>query len=162
MSGTLLIAASPGELWAALVEDETLRELRVFRVEAGRGRIGEVILGRVVALKAELPAALVDIGVARPAFLSAEDATPGSGIAALTEGGAITVQVTKEARADKAVGVSTRLRFAGRFLDFVPGRPGVNAAKGVPSAERERLLVALRQIAGAEEGFMLRAAAAGA
>ncbi|HET7594380.1 MAG TPA: ribonuclease E/G [Stellaceae bacterium] len=162
MSGTLLIAASPGELWAALIENETLRQLRVFRADAGRGRIGEVILGRVVALKPELPAALVDIGTARPAFLSGEDAAPGSGIAALAEGEAITVQVTKEARADKAVGVSTRLRLAGRFLDLTPGRAGISAAKDVPPAERERLLAVLRDIVGAGEGFVLRAAASDA
>ena len=159
MSGTLLIAASPGELWAALVGEEGLCALRVFRSESSRGRVGEIILGRVVALKPELPAALVDIGVARPAFLSAEDAMPGSAITALTQGAAITVQVTKEARADKAVGVSTRLRLAGRFVDLTPGRARVSAAKAVPPAERERLLAALREIAGAGEGFVLRAAA---
>ncbi|HWG78308.1 MAG TPA: ribonuclease E/G [Stellaceae bacterium] len=158
MSGTLLIAASPGELWAALVAGERLRELRVFRAEAGRGRVGEVVLGRVVALKPELPGALVDIGVARPAFLSAEDAMPG--FAALTEGAAIIVQVTKEARADKAVGASMRLRLGGRFVDLTPGRAGVSATKAVPPAERERLLAALREIAGAGEGFVLRTAAA--
>ena len=158
MSGRLLIAASPGELWAALVAEDRLRALRVFRAESGRGRVGEIILGRVVALKLELPAALIDIGVARPAFLSAEDAIPG--IAALTEGEAITVQVTREARADKAVGVSTRLRLAGRFVDLTPGRPGVSAAKAVPAAERERLLAALREIAGTGEGFVVRAAGA--
>src|SRR6185437_15914840 len=158
VSGTLLIAASPGELWAALVAGERLRELRVFRAEAGRGRVGEVVLGRVVALKPELPGALVDIGVARPAFLSAEDATPG--FAALTEGAAIIVQVTKEARADKAVGASMRLRLGGRFVDLTPGRAGVSATKAVPPAERERLLAALREIAGAGEGFVLRTAAA--
>ena len=162
MSRTLLIAASPGELWAALVEDEALRELRVFRAGARSGRVGDVILGRVVALKPELPAALVDIGLERPAFLSGEDAAPGAGVAALHEGEAITVQVTKEARADKAVGVSTRLRLSGRFLDFTPARPGIVAAKGVALAERERLVAALGEIAGAGEGFVLRAPASGA
>ncbi|HEX9489615.1 MAG TPA: ribonuclease E/G, partial [Stellaceae bacterium] len=161
MSRTLLIAASPGELWAALLEDEALRELRVFRAGARMGRVGEMILGRVVALKPELPAALVDIGLDRPAFLSAEDAAPGAGIVALHEGETIAVQVTKEARADKAVGVSTRLRLAGRFLDFTPGRAGVTAGKGVPPAERERLGAVLREIAGTGEGFVLRAAASG-
>jgi len=161
VSRTLLIAASPGELWAALLEDEALRELRVFRAGARVGRVGEMILGRVVALKPELPAALVDIGLDRPAFLSAEDAAPGAGIVALHEGETIAVQVTKEARADKAVGVSTRLRLAGRFLDFTPGRAGVTAGKGVPPAERERLGAVLREIAGTGEGFVLRAAASG-
>ena len=159
MSGTLLIAASPGELWAALVRQERLRELRVFRAEEGRGRVGEVILGRVVALKPDLPAALVDIGVGRPAFLSAEDAAPGSAIGALTEGEAITVQVVKEARADKAVGVSARLRLAGRYVELTPGRPGVRAGKAVPPTERERLLAPLRELAGTEDGIVLRTSA---
>jgi ribonuclease G len=158
----LLISASPGELWAALTEDETLRELRVSRTGPRTGRVGEVMLGRVVALKPELPAALVDIGLDRPGFLSAEDAAPGAGIAFLREGEAITVQVTKEARADKAAGLSTRLRLSGRFLDFTPGRAGVAAAKGVPAAERERLLAAVRQIAAHGDGLVLRARASGA
>jgi len=162
VSRLLLIAASPGELWAALLEDDTLHELRVFRAGTRIGRVGEVILGRIVALKPELPAALVDIGLERPAFLSAEDAAPGAGVAALHEGEAIAVQVIKEARADKAVGVSTRLRLAGRFLDFTPDRPGIAAGKGLPPAERERVVAAMREIAGAGDGFVLRAAASGA
>jgi ribonuclease G len=162
VSGTLLIAVSPGELWAALVEDDALRELRVFRAGSRAGRVGEVILGRVVALKPELPAALVDIGLERPAFLSAEDAAPGAGVGALHEGEAIIVQVTKEARADKAIGVSARLRLTGRFVDFTPGRAEVSAGRGVPPAERDRLVASLREIAGAGEGFVVRAAASDA
>ncbi|HEX7967642.1 MAG TPA: ribonuclease E/G, partial [Stellaceae bacterium] len=161
MSRTLLVAVSPGELWAALVADRTLQELRVLRSGA-RGRAGEVILGRIVALKPELPAALVDIGLERPAFLSAEDAAPGTGIAGLHEGEAVVVQVTKEARADKAAGVSTRLRLPGRFLDLTPARAGVAAAKGLTPADQERLLALLGEIALPAEGFTLRAAAASA
>src|SRR5258708_19647970 len=37
-------------------------------------RVGEIHLGRVLRLLPALPAALVDIGTGRPAFLSAEDA----------------------------------------------------------------------------------------
>ncbi len=161
MSRTLLIAASPGELWAALVEGDELRELRVLR-STGRARVGQVILGRVVALKPGLPAALVDIGLDRPAFLSGEDAAPGIGIAGLHEGEALVVQVTKDARAEKAAGVSMRLRLSGRFLDLTPARPGIAAGKDLAPAERERLLAALGEIARPGEGFTLRSAAAGA
>ena len=122
MSSELLLSSSPGELWAALVRDGALEGLRVLR--AGRsGRVGEVLLGRIVALKPELPAALVDIGLDRPGFLSAEDAQPGAGLAGLQEGQAVVVQVTKEARGDKATGLTLRLRLAGRLLALTPGRP---------------------------------------
>jgi ribonuclease G len=160
VSPTLLIAASPGEVWAALVEEGELQELRVLRGGA-RGQAGEVFLGRVVALQPDLPAALVDIGLARPAFLSAEDAVP-RGLAGLEEGQAVVVQVSKEARGDKAAGVSMRVRLAGRFLDFLPTRPGLDAEKALAAAERERLLAALREIAAPGEGLALRADASGA
>lgn len=160
MSPTLLIAASPGEVWAALVEEGELQELRVLRGGA-RGQAGEVFLGRVVALQPELPAALVDLGLARPAFLSAEDAVP-RGLAGLAEGQAVVVQVSKEARGDKAAGVSMRVRLAGRFLDLLPTLPGLDAEKELAAAERERLLVVLREIAAPGEGLVLTAAASGA
>jgi ribonuclease G len=156
----LLIACAPGELWAALVEDEALVALRVLRPSA-RGRVGDIFLGRVVGLRPELPAALVDIGLDRPAFLSGEDALRG-GIAGLHEGQAILVQVRKAARADKAVGVSMRLVLGGRCLDLTPARPGVAADKALVAAERERLVALLGGIARPEEGFALHPAAAGA
>jgi ribonuclease G len=105
----LLIEVSPGELWAALAEEGVLTALRVARAGA-RGGVGEIVLGRVVSIKPELPAALVDIGLDRPGFLSAEDIVPRGALAQLHEGQAIVAQVTKQARADKAAGLSMRLR----------------------------------------------------
>ncbi|MGO8919724.1 MAG: ribonuclease E/G [Stellaceae bacterium] len=161
MSGELLIACSPGEVWAALVQDGELAALRVLRAGAG-ARAGAVFFGRVVALKPELPAALVDIGVDRAGFLSAEDAGLPSGISALHEGQAVIVQVTKEARADKATGLSMRLRLAGRLLELAPGRPGIGAHKMLGAEERQRLVALLGEIAQPGEGFILRQAASGA
>jgi ribonuclease G len=105
----LILAVSPGEIWGALEEAGEFVELRLARGGA-RGLLGEIYLGRVVALRPELPAALVDIGLARPGFLSAEDAVPGRGIAALGEGDAVIVEIVKEARADKSAGLSLRPR----------------------------------------------------
>ena len=104
MSRTLALAVSPGEVWAALEEDGVLIGLRIAR-DATRDTVGAVYLGRIVALRPELPAALVDIGLDRPAFLDARDADRQRGIAGLTEGAALIVAVTKAARADKACGV---------------------------------------------------------
>jgi Rne/Rng family ribonuclease len=162
VSRDLLIAVSPGELWAALVEEGQLAALRVLRPGAG-GQVGEIHLGRVVGVRPELPAALVDIGLERPAFLSAEDALPRGSLAELDEGRAIIVQVAKEARADKATGLSMRPRLAGRLLDLLPHRAGITAAKGIAAAERDRLAAALAtSAAAADGGFVLQATAAGA
>ncbi len=101
MSRALYLSVSPGEIWAALAEEGTLTALRVVRT--GRpSLLGAIILGRIVALRPELPAALVEIGEDRPGFLDAKDIDPRSGLAGLTEGQALIVEVTKEARADKA------------------------------------------------------------
>ncbi len=161
MSGTLLLSCSPGEVWAALVQDGALAGLRVLRAATG-ARSGEVLLGRVVALKPELPAALVDIGLDRPGFLSAEDAAPGAGIAGLHEGQAVIVQVTKEARGDKATGLTLRLRLERRHVALTPGRDGIVADAGLDPEEAKRLTSALAALARPGEGFRLFKAAAGA
>ncbi|HEV2264915.1 MAG TPA: ribonuclease E/G [Stellaceae bacterium] len=108
MKREIAVAASGGELWAALKEDGHVVELRATG-GGGASRVGEVWLARVVGLRPEMPAALVDIGLARPALLSAEDVAPKGRFKALREGEAIVVEVAKDARADKAVGVTMRL-----------------------------------------------------
>ena len=104
MSRTLACQVSPGEVWAALVEEGELIGLRVVR-EGDADVVGGVFLGRIVALRPELPAVLVDIGLDRPGFLDARDVDRKRGIEGLTEGQALIVEVTKAARADKAAGL---------------------------------------------------------
>ncbi|HEX3973568.1 MAG TPA: ribonuclease E/G, partial [Stellaceae bacterium] len=104
MSKTLACQVSPGEVWAALEEDGALIGLRVAR-EGTADVVGGVFLGRIVALRPELPAVLVDIGLDRPGFLDAHDVDRKRGIDGLTEGQALIVEVTKAARADKAAGL---------------------------------------------------------
>jgi len=104
----IAIAVAPGESWAALSEDGAIVELRLARAGSA-SHVGEIYLGRVSGLRPALPAALVDIGLGRPAFLSAEDVLPKGGFARLHEGQAVTVAVVKDSRAGKATGVSMRL-----------------------------------------------------
>ncbi len=121
MSTELHLAVSPGEVWAALIEDGAAVELRIAR--SGAVRVGAVFLGRVDTLNRELRAAFVDIGQGPPAVLNAADA-----LATLTEGRAIVVQVTKEARARKGPEVTTRLSLDGALTDLAPG----DATSGAP------------------------------
>lgn len=147
---TLLIAAGPGELRGVLVEAGRAVELRIVR-ESDGGRVGEIHLGRVVKLLPALPAALVEIGLDRPAFLSAEDAVSAApadkrtaGITAwLTEGESVLVQITREAQGDKAVSVSMLLRLAGRLLTLTPTRPRIVMPKRTEPTARQRLAAIL-------------------
>jgi Ribonuclease G/E len=104
VSTTLACQVSPGEVWAALAEEGELLGLRVAR-EGDADIVVGVFIGRIVALRPELPAVLVDIGVERPGFLDGRDVDRKRGIAGLTEGQALIVEVTKAARADKAAGL---------------------------------------------------------
>ena len=104
MSQTLACQVSPGEVWAALEAEGELIALRVAR-DGDADVVGGVFVGRIVALRPELPAVLVDIGLDRPGFLDGRDVDRKRGIAGLTEGQALIVEVTRAARADKAAGL---------------------------------------------------------
>jgi ribonuclease G len=144
VSRDLLIAAGPGELRGLLVEEGRAVELRIEREGVG-GRVGELHLGRIAKLLPALPGALVEIGLERPAFLSAEDVIApadkrAAGITAwLTEGQSVLVQVTREAQGDKAVSVGMRPRLAGRLLTLTPMRAKIVMPKLVVPEARQRL-----------------------
>jgi Ribonuclease G/E len=103
MSRTLFLRVSPGEVWAALAEKGALEGLRVLRAAAAG--TGGLFLGRIVALRPELPAALIEIGLERPGFLDARDADPRRGLTGLTEGAVLIVELIKEPRGGKAAGL---------------------------------------------------------
>ena len=131
MKREIAIAASAGEFWAALKEDETVVELHATSGGAP-SRVGEVWLGRIVGLRPELPAALVDIGLARPALLSAEDIVPRTRFKTLREGEAVVVAVAKDMRADKAAGVTMRL--SQTFTTPADSKPPLRLNEPMPAA----------------------------
>jgi len=148
VSRDLLIAVGPGELRGVLVEAGRAVELRIERADSG-GRVGELHLGRVAKLLPALPGALVEIGLERPALLSAEDVIApadkrAAGVAAwLTEGQSVVVQVTREAQGDKAVSVSMRPRLAGRLLTLTPMRAKIITPKIAAAEARQRVAAPL-------------------
>jgi Ribonuclease G/E len=149
---TLLLAAGPGEARAALLEEDEVVELRVERAAAAR--VGEVCLGRVVAVLPGMEAALVEIGAEKPALLERKHA-----LAPFHEGQALVVQVVREARAEKGAALTARLAIGGTFLVLTPGRPGVR----VPTElQGEVLRRALGPKLQEGEGVNLREGAAGA
>ena len=101
----LLLAVSPGEIWAAATEDGVLVGLRLIR-SVGEAREGDIYLGRVSGKMPNIEAWSVEIGLDRPAFLAAKHRPKGTQV---PDGQAILVEVVKEARADKAAAVSMKL-----------------------------------------------------
>jgi len=154
----LFIEELPGELRAALVDGHDLREFRLAR-KVGGSQVGEVHLGRVVRILPALQAALIEIGLDRPAYLAAVDVVPKNGLAALHEGAAALVQVKRDARADKAAGVTMRVRLAGRLCDWTPMREAVNV-EAISGPERRRVAAALGELLRPGEGVQVLPVAA--
>jgi ribonuclease G len=104
VTGTLLIAAGPGEWRAAWVEDGAAVELYVERGDTPP--VGSIHLGRVVRRTPGLDAVFVDIGAERPGFLPVGDARKEL---RLDEGARVVVQVRREAQQGKGARLSARI-----------------------------------------------------
>jgi ribonuclease G len=131
-----------------------------------------------------MDAAFVEIGIGRAAFIGADaareqdprndDGMSGRGndfgrrnnsrIADhLTEGQIITVQVVKDAIGNKGAQVTRRIALPGRYLVLTPARNRVSISRQIlDQAEQDRLSALMNDIAGPDEGFILRTASAGA
>src|SRR5437588_5638447 len=103
VTGTLLIAAGPGEWRAAWGEDGAALELYVERGDTPPA--GSIHLGRVVRRTPGLDAVFVDIGAERPAFLPVGSAAASR----LDEGARVIVQVRREAQQGKGARLSTQI-----------------------------------------------------
>src|SRR5438067_9472188 len=104
LSGTLLIAAGPGEWRAAWVEDGAAVELYVERGDTSPA--GSSHLGRVVRRTPGLDAVFVDIGAERPGFLPVGDARKEL---RLDEGARVVAQVRREAQQGDGARLSARI-----------------------------------------------------
>jgi len=104
VTGTLLIAAGPGEWRAAWGEDGAALELYVERGDTPPA--GSIHLGRVVRRTPGLDAVFVDIGAERPGFLPVGDARKEL---RLDEGARVVVQVRREAQQGKGARLSARI-----------------------------------------------------
>jgi Rne/Rng family ribonuclease len=151
----LLIAASPGERRAALVEDG--RPVALWALRAwGRSRVGEIHLARVVRVLRALPGAFVALDSGAEALLSEEDARDlapperaAEGIGAwLNEGVSILVQVHRDAAAGKSPGVRGRLALAGDHLELLPTTVGIRFAGGIGAEDRAAITAALPDTPG--------------
>ena len=180
MIDKLVVNVAPGEMRLALLDGDRVVELGHHRA-GGKSVVGNLYLGRVTGLLPGANGAFIDIGLERPGFLNAGDARPQAQGAILPigrmldEGEAALVQVSRDALRQKGPRLTMRPKLVGRYLVFSPGQcaglgqgagremSGVEVSRRITGkAERERLARLVFDAAGADDGFTLRSAAAGA
>ena len=167
MSDELLINVIPGEIRAAAVGGGVLDELFVER-RTRESMVGNIYHGRVERVLPGMDAAFIDIGLERSGFMGLEGARiegtgDGDGIAALlTEGQLVTAQVTKDAIGRKGAQLTRRLALPGRYLVYTPFQVRIAVSRQIDETEKSRLTALMEGLAGPEEGFIVRTAAAGA
>jgi ribonuclease G len=103
----LIIAASPGEWRAALMEDGAVVELHLERGD--RKRAGSIHLGRVVRVAKGLDSAFIEIGDVRPGLAPRRQGPQLRDSLGLDEGARVMVEVRREALPDKGARLSTRI-----------------------------------------------------
>ncbi|PZD94127.1 ribonuclease E/G [Paenibacillus sambharensis] len=134
--------------------------------------VGSVYKGRVVNVLPGMEAAFVDIGQGKNAFLHIDDLLhpnleqkprekpPISKV--VRPGQDILVQIVKEPIGGKGARVTTHYSLPGRWLVYMPYADYVGVSKKIPTeGERARLRQAGESVRQAEEGIILRTAAAG-
>ena len=152
----ILVDHLPGETRAALVANGRLVSLAVIR--PGRESMaGAVLRGRVGIVRRDQGAAFVEIGAPKSGFLSLR-----RGAKPPVQGGALVVQVTKDAVEDKGPGLTDRPVLVGRLLTLRPGQPGLERSRRLDPDEFARAAKALKGVELGGDGLMVNPAAFGA
>ncbi len=154
----LFIATRPSGRMSVLVDgDGGVVEIGLDRPEA-KSHIGEIHLGRVLRVEKGLDAAFVELGLERPALLPLADHAERLG-----EGDPVLVQVRRDARDGKGAKVTGRPVLAGLHVVYDPSRPGVQLSqRAAEPAAADRVAAAVRALATAEDGFVVRSTAGAA
>ncbi len=163
MSGAarIVIESRPGEVRACAVDDQD-RPL-AFRIEreTDPSLVGAIHLGRVRAVRKEIGAAFVDIGVGDDGFLNIRDAAADALGTEVREGAAILVQINRDAEGDKGPALSAAIDIAGASLVLTPGRAGLGlSGRIMDDAERTRLKALFQDVDTSFHGLVVRTAAA--
>ena len=176
----ILVNVGPGETRAALTDEGIVQEIFIER-GSRRRLVGNLYKGRVMRVLPGMQAAFVDIGLARTAFLHADDiarppleetdlAPPETAgepdvRRLVSPGDELLVQVIKDPIGTKGARLTTFIALPARFLVYLPQGENVGvSAKIDDDAERSRLksLIGELREPGAAGGYILRTAAQGA
>jgi ribonuclease G len=183
MPSQLIVSVSPWDVRAALIEDGRLAEFFVERPNQ-QDPTGNIYQGRVQKVLPGMAAAFVDIGLAKPGYLFAQEAAPfldyvpefwlqgekneplspppTPPIADLvSEGQDLMVQVWRPPLRNKGARLTTHISLPGRYLVYLPTYPHLAVSRRLtPENERQRLLQLLMELKPREGGLIARTASA--
>jgi ribonuclease G len=163
----VLIEVRPGRTRTALIADGRMVEM-IVEDENHPSLVGNIYLGRVEKIIGSLNACFVDVGLGRSGFLAmAEARSVGAEITAgdtiskyLCEGDKVCVQVQRDSFEDKGPKLTTRLTLISRSVILTPGDTAIRLSRRIDANEtRCRLKSLLSDMAGQQEGFIVRTAA---
>jgi ribonuclease G len=163
----ILVEIRPGRTRTAMLGAGRLIEL-IVEDDHQRSLVGTIYLGRVEKIIGSLNAAFVDLGLERSGFLALAEARPvgakGSTNETLSnylcEGDKVVVQILRDAFEDKGPKLTTRLALSTGSVVLTPDDPAIRISKRIDDAgTRNRLQALLRDLAGPNEGFVVRTAA---
>ena len=163
----VLIEVRPGRVRTALINAGRLVEL-IVEDETRPSVVGNIYLGRIEKVIESLNAAFVDLGLNRSGFLALAEARPRntggdskSSISKyLREGEKVVVQVLRDPFEDKGPKLTTHVALTARTVILTPGDPAIRISRQIENKEiRTRQENLLKELAGPEEGFIVRTAA---
>jgi hypothetical protein len=183
----LLVNTTPLETRVALLEGGVLQELFIERASR-RGLVGNLYKGRITRVLPGMQAAFVELGLARSAFLHADDivlddarrdalgiasgdgsdgsaSRPEIDIRRLVDpGDDLLVQVVKDPLGTKGARLTTFVTLPSRYLVFMPRGRGIGISSRIEDeTERARLRAMVQALVadGHPGGYILRTAAEG-
>lgn len=145
MSSDILINSAIGETRLAHVEDDIVKEIRLFR-DHEPSLTGAIFYGKITRLSTEFQAAFVDLGKGVTGFLPLTllPKRPGKKPKDLTsllhEGQKIIVQVTADGTGDKSVKLTCRLELISAAIILHPFREGAFVSSRIKDPGRRESL----------------------
>jgi len=160
----IVLSVSKREVRVAVIEDGNLVEFYIEREDI-KSSIGDIYFGRVEAIRENLKAAFVDIGVEKAAFLPLANASyevfEGEGKMIhrrkIVPKDNIIVQVVKEPYGTKGARITTFITIPGRYAVLMPTTNHLGVSRKIAGKkERRRLLKIGRAYKPKKMGLILR------
>lgn len=129
--------------------------------------LGNIYIGRVQRVAANLQAAFVEIQPGLVCYLPLERArhpvyTKKGASASIQQGDELAVQVAREAMKSKGPSVTAELCLTGNYVILDMGKPGIGVSRKLPEETRERLRAIAGKFPETDAGIVLRTNAADA
>ena len=163
MERKILMLKEERAVWTCLLENQELIELHCDVPEESpqtEPALGNIYIGRVQNVAANIGAAFIDIGgvncyydisQAKTAVFSKK-----TGKQPLCAGDELIVQISREAAKTKAPTVSSNLNFTGRYAVLTTGNTRIGVSSKLPRSMREEYRERLQEFQNSEYGLIVR------